>query len=428
MEKVVGQTAINMIKRINRSLGQQLEALDLGNDFYFYLASYNYGDQLADIENFYYPHNNQLLTRDNLPTALKNDLNRYSCHTPFGLVLSKSIEMTIDNTNSSTIPIVLYKSGDLFGIYAQLGKKFTKYYAPPLASAYAGTRSAFCVSNLGNLSLFSRMKQKLPERAIAPKTLYEHHAFFKTLYEAFKPQHNNWMLQIAVFPGTFLDKVLTNKRYLELKAYLYNEYWVNAELTRNRSYYDFVSSEIFTHLKSFKPDPYTTGTISHFISLFLDFYPGFTPLVDETQMPTKLLQQVLIEEYGVEHNPIMIGLDYFKNLDIMYYSLNYPTTFTYSRTHSKQQTVTAKLDSISRIAKAFFEHYQTLSFTSITRAYQILPAITMHCFHTDAQYSNVIRPTAELQQFDARMVMKPDRGLPKSSPFCRGLIAFERRQ
>lgn len=422
MIRIEKKQILALLKQCNNKLYQLLSRIN--EDYHGYLAEYEYGTKIADTENFYYPHDDALHTRDTLPGEISSDLSLYKNSIPFGIVLGKCFEMTVDN-DKYTIPSTLYRKGDLFGYFSRMGENHNDFSAPPIYSAYSGARSAFCVSNLGNLSLFSSLRDNLPPDTTAPKTLYDHYKLFSAIAKSYS-NSNKWKVKMIVFNGEFFEKISNNADFLPIKNYLFNQYWLKAELFRNKQNYDYVTSEILYNLESFKPDPYLTGTLRHFISIFLNVYPAFAPLINNEQAPVDLLQRVLINEYKIESSPIIIGLEYFNKTNLLYYPLNYMSTFTYSRNYAKQQTVWEKLDAIKRLADVFFNKYKKSKINAITSISKLLPEVEMHCFHTKHYESKNIVSTDELQKFDKRMTFNSNMNIAKTSPFLRGLIAFKK--
>lgn len=205
MEKITYKEAAKLIKKSNPALFKVLQEIDVPkNGYELYYAEYDYGDKIADVRNFYYPHNKSLLSLPNLPKNIQKDFIAYDTNIPFGLTLDKCFEFSVDSAIAS-IPSSLYIKGDCFGHLSKLGNIKGYYYSPPVFSIHAGARSSFCVSNLGNMTLFNSIKKHLKSEVSAPKTLDQHHDFFRILYRDLVPE-KKWKLKVLFFPQNGLNQ------------------------------------------------------------------------------------------------------------------------------------------------------------------------------------------------------------------------------
>lgn len=377
---------------------------------------------------FFYPLGNKLVKHLDLPEELQKDFDAYNGNMPMGLVIEKSIEYTIYE-ETRTIPAYIYRTGDMFA-YEKLLTANQLPFAIPLYHAYSGARSCFCVSNLGNETLFAPLKSQLKKNVSAPKSLFYHQPFFKTLYEDIVKQHD-WKLKVLYFSGSWKKAINESKDLIPLRLYLFQQYWKRAELSRVRTAVDYLCSTIFNELTDFKPEPSVTGAIQYFTSLLLGAYPGYTPIIsnDDIYLPTNEIQDILLSRYKLPNSPTIIAPSYFNDTNHIYYALSYPSAITFSREYLPQQTTIKKLDLFARLTQAFFNKMMERPRLKNTYIGSILPITEIKYFHTHmAGYQfDEIQSINALEKYDRRFQAK-DINLPlsKSSPFLRGLISFKK--
>jgi len=404
-------------------LGEVYHAIPT-NSKKIYLAEYNFGQLLADDQSLYFPMNDKLVSHENLPNNIKRNFQKYGVNMPFGIVLDKSVEYFVD-TEELTIPARIYHKGDCIGFDNKLGDT-NLTIAPPVFHASAGTRSCFCVSNLGNATNFRSLKKLLKSKLTAPKNLYQHHQLFKLINDDILIT-NNWKLKILFFSDGWIDKINNDKKFLPIKLYLHQKYWEKQEVNRARASYDYISSSIFLSMTSRSPDPHIMAIVRSLILLIINAFPGYAPLMNEELLPRKQIISKLNDIYGLPSNPSLIGPVYFQETDILYYSLNYPPTMLFSKIYAQHQTTVNRLDEIREVATQFFKKLKRIPFGENSKLMTILNTLSLSYFHTHPDKFQKIESSDDLSWYDTRFRIKQGAiAMPKTSPFVRGLITLKK--
>lgn len=432
MEKWNIDNVIKAVRPVNVELARVLEKMNLGKEYYAYYAEYNYGDDISDDHNFYFPFQNKLVIFEDLPLEIQHDFKRWKSAIPLGIVLDKTMEHYINRTDR-TIPARFFRAGDCFGYDFRMGN-IEHVIALPLYSVMAGARSTFCMASLGNNKLFSPLKKYLNRTTTSPKNLYEQHTFFKELYKAFYPE-NPWKLKLLYFPDNFMVSVQENPEFQPLANYLLQQYWQVGEITRARTTHDYLSSEVFSNMKKYKPtpEPCITEAIRSFILIMINACFAYRPLINDAYLPLDTIQNILLNEYKIEHRPIIFGPDTSKNSSTLYYLLNYPSSMLFSRSYARDASTIKVLDLLHRMTKDFFDEMLSQRYAEKSRNTFIISQIKstqIQHFHTHTHedYKQILS-IDNLKEFDFRFNhCATHLDLNASSEATRGLIGLKKHE
>src|SRR5580704_5442334 len=135
------------------------------------------------------------------------------------------------------------------------------------------------------------------------------------------------------FSEKWMEKLHTDKSWLQLKSYLHELAWNAFEYRRNQVYYDIAFSMI-QKKRNLKPNPYLTDTARHLFTITLGDAPGYAPATDNNSLPLHTLQKVLVDSYGMKkYIPTIMKpcvYNFEKDKFPIYYSLQNPSTFAFS--------------------------------------------------------------------------------------------------
>lgn len=423
MEKISFTEAKKFIKNVNLELYTILEKINPEDSYHIYFAEYDYGVELSDDEKFYFPHHQKLLGFDELPKCIQKDFSLWNPNIPFGIILEKNMEHYIRMPNR-TIPGRIYTPGDCFGYEFKLHDLNYKITIP-IYYVTIGARSCFCITNLGNELLFSSLKKKLNKYITAPKTPYAHQPFFKILYENLINK-KTWKLKLLYFSDKWMKAIKTNPDFIELSLYLFRQYWMKGEILRERISHDYLTSNIFSKLENFRPEPYITEIIRSFVLLLTNACFGYAPQIDDSYLPLNEIQNILLHEYKVPHSPIIFCPSLIKDTNILYYSLNYPSSAVFSRVYSTQQSMIKILDEVTRFSAAFFKKISKSLRQSNSLFEKMVNNTKIQCFHTHTDKYHSALTIDKLNSFDSCIAKRKDGlDLPNSGPFLRGLIGLK---
>lgn len=404
--------------------------LNPDKSFPIYLAYYPYGAIEGDTESAFLPDQEggyYRLLDANTPEEIVQDLGYGKNSSPLGMVLEKELELFIDlKQEGITIPWLVYKPGKIFPFSRVLSKNKNRIYAPNgLLSSTAGARSVFMLPNIGSAVNHANLQRDFNVKNAAPKTLYEHWEIFKELANS-KNIDCDWRCCVMYFSEKWVDKILNDSAWSELKQYLHDMAWDQYEYERNRIYYDITFSMI-QKKRNLKPNPYLADTARHLFATALGAAPGYTPALDDNALPVSLLQHIYLESYGLKkYFPAIMQPAHFRfehDTQPIYYSLQHPSTHVFSPKSREVSSTLQEIRELERILSIFtHELARDNEICSDTVIGDIAKKIQFHYFHNKIDRHKIVKPSAEMIQFDSRFQapFAPD------APFVRGCISIGR--
>lgn len=157
------------LMEVNPALSGALSELSSEHDGFFE-ATYRYGELILDSGRFQAPCSR----RDCEGCAQLLAETSYS-GTPLAVVLSKSAEVFIDEPwdakNPRLMPLRLFQTGGMFGVFEVLDRLLGTPAIDPIWSVSAGSRSIWIIAPLGDDRIARRFKEKassFPRTAWAP--------------------------------------------------------------------------------------------------------------------------------------------------------------------------------------------------------------------------------------------------------------------
>ena len=115
LEKLYWKDVRDDVAKVNPAFASIVDELDPGKDFPLYLAHYPYGSVIVDEGKFYLPTaDGALASMDSLkiPQSIKDDFEYSGVNIPAGIVLDKSIELSI-KYETNVLPWLFYKAANL---------------------------------------------------------------------------------------------------------------------------------------------------------------------------------------------------------------------------------------------------------------------------------------------------------------------------
>ncbi len=133
-------------------------------------------------------------------------------------------------------------------------------------------------------------------------------------------------------------------------------------------------------------------TIKHLLAIGIGTVPGLATGIDDSSAPISGLQKVFLEDYGLKkYAPVIIHSQHysFQNPRPVYYSLQLPTTMSFSPKSNRASSVMVELRElkhvmeilISEILKGHLE-------VNRTPLFQIAKNVRYSFHHTDPDRSN----------------------------------------
>ena len=184
-----------------------------------------------------------------------------------------------------------------------------------------------------------------------------------------------------------------------------------------------------------KPNPYLFDTFKHMIDMMTGEMPGFCPQVTNDLLPLELLQSVFSEHYGLKTIiPTIMAPAYFElahpSPQPIYYSLQFPTTRTFSPNSKKTSTMSALRELNEMCVDLFQELKKDHGFCSNTIIQHITKLLSVEFFHNTDDIDGLINNISVLIQNDERFFYNSQNHelIPaEDSKFFRGCIRMGHR-
>lgn len=417
-----------------------VNALDPGRDFPLYLAYYPYGAVDADTESSFFPRENNTyyrVTDKDAPKEVVTDLGYSARGTPLGMVLDKTVECFIDlKYEGITIPWLIYEPGSIFPFELILNRKKKQVYAPNgLLSSTAGTRSAFMLPNIGCAIYHANLQRDFNIQSAPPKSLYEHGNLFKELL-ASEPIRSPWRCCIMYFSENWVNQILTNSSWAELKQYLHELAWNHYDYERNRIYYD-IAFAMIQKKRNLKPNPYLADTVKHLFAIAIGAVPAFSPAVNDSALPFETIQQIFVESYGLKkYIPTVMHPTHFNFSGSpypIYYSLQLSSTQVFSPKSREVSSTLFEMRELEHIIRIVSEELgKPNALCNDTILGEAAKSIDFDLFHNKADRHRIVQLSSEIPLFDKRFngesisIRNKQSVFASDAPFVRGCIRMSK--
>jgi hypothetical protein len=425
------------VSKVAPEFAKLVDSLSPNKTFSLYLAYYPYGDFKGDTVSTFLPKidgSNYRITDPCAPKDVINNLGYGSTSSPFGMLLEKKLEYFIDLKDLGiTIPWKIYSPGAFFPLHRVLQSNSDRVYTPNgLLTAVSGTRSAFMLPKIGCLTNHLMLQRSFNVQSHPPKSLYEHWNIFKGIINS-DISNCNWRSCVMYFSKKWVDKINNDKAWYPLKKFLLEMAQGSFEYARNHIYYNIAYSLIQSQ-RNLKPNPYLTDTACHLFTIALGAVPGYSPACNNDYLPLDTLQSAFVEAYGMKkYIPTIMQPThfYFENKSSLpvYYSLQCPTTLTFSPKSRKLSSTLFEMRELKHIVTVFnSELVKDSNILSGTVLSEVSKKIDFSYFHNKVDRHNHIQPSSHLitkdNRFNAEYAYSSadDAIFAEDAPFVRGCI------
>jgi hypothetical protein len=231
-----------------------------GKEPTFFIAEYNYGENIIDSYGFEPPADSDIRVKQKLVSSISSNKK-----TPLILILSNSSEVYIETQMNTTKSLKLLVKGDLIGTYEciesmQQFSKFKPLSFDPIWMAVAGARSVFLPIRFRSRSAQDGMINLLEHNNLfESKELKEHgllnnddfrNKLKKDAFPIIKAISSipelkcNWKTKVVVFPDEWFLNEPSN--FSPFHKYIYDAAWDQASFSINL---DVISSQLSSKIR-----------------------------------------------------------------------------------------------------------------------------------------------------------------------------------
>lgn len=413
----------NEVKKVNPELGRIIDQISPDKKHKLLKARYKFGDKIVDEGKLNLPTlHGEIVPIDSpyVSTALKNYLD-YSA-IPLSLILEKSNEVFV-TAGERVIPLNYFMPGDLFGLFEAID--LIQAVAKPRWTVTSGARSIFMLPRVTDDVGYKRIRRNYNINIETPKSLSEQADFFTKIVNHSKFS-DSWCNEILFFPKNWLHKANDNKGWSNFDRYLLRESWIQQQLFRDTVEFGLMWASFTSAIinRNLKPRPYLVDTIKHLISIANGVTVAFKPATDDLGLPIQIIQEVMLNDYGLKNYiPSIIQPCKFNGKEPVYYSLAYPTVLG-SMPHSKNAP---SIIEDERDIKRLIETLINALKDQRGGIYDPIQNVNYEFFHGDKDRDNEIQSTMEMHVTDPRFTHMSyiDDGKKEfcsTAPFLRGCI------
>lgn len=414
-----------------------IDSLSPGKDFPLYLAYYPFGELKGDTSSPFLPQitgGNRRLTDPNLPKEISQELGYGRTSSPLGMLLEKRLEYYIDIPKMKvTIPWQIFEPGAFFPLARFIQNTSNRIYTPNgLLTAVSGSRSIFMLPSIGCASNHAMLMRHYNISPQPPKSPYDHWHLFKDIINH---SNHDWRSCVLYFSDKWVDKIQNDNAWYPVKKYLLEMAWNSFEFERNHIYYNIAYS-LIQNDRNLKPNPYLSDTASHLFTIALGGVPGYSPACNDDSMPIKLIQDAFYHSYGLKkYIPTIMHPVHFlyenPSSRPVYYSLRYPSTFTFSPKSRKISSTLFDMRELKHIVNTFkSELVQDSNIFSDTVITEIAKNVDFSFFHNEVDPHGMISDSSTLEQYDDRFLQSrgsnPTAAFARDGSFLRGCIGIKR--
>ncbi|HAT8564340.1 TPA: hypothetical protein JA969_11960 [Legionella pneumophila] len=360
IERVYWKDIRDAFYKVAPEFTSKVDLLSPDENYPLYVLSFPFGSIIGDDKSQFIPNENGSFYRLNsseTPKDIFDDIGYGADSSPLGMVLTKSIEFFVDLPEKNrTIPIAIMNPGNFFNFTRVLSEYKPLPYAPNgLLNATAGARTIFSLPYLTCNTSFRKLEREVGVLSKIPSSPYDHWQLFKDIVNS-SSNKGNWNMQLIYFSKKWVDSILHDTQWNSIKSFLFQLAWKESEYTRNQYYFDIAYS-LMQEKGNFTINPYLTDTARHVLDIVVAAYPGLAPITNDNLAPLKLLQHTLTYSYGLKkYIPTIIAPQYFSlnnsNTDV-YYSMQYPTTRSFSPKTQNTISTLKNLEDLNRIIEKF---------------------------------------------------------------------------
>ncbi|WP_133140486.1 hypothetical protein [Legionella genomosp. 1] len=437
LERLFWPDIKQQIKKVNKEFYDLVEEINPGTDYPIYKLYFPYGVLIGDELSQFIAIKNKSLLRLNssqLPELLKSEIG-YGCNSsPVAMVLDKSLEWYVDLPQKKiTIPIRMQKPGDFFSYTKLLDVNGAHNYSPMgVLSVMSGARTTFMLPSIGCQNKLIKLGRELNIKIKSPQFLYNQFDLFTTILNKL---NSTWRSSIIYFSEKWVNSIKLDSKWYKIQRYFYKLFAADALYQKNLPHYQTAYSLLLERTNQ-KPNPYLMDTFKHLMDIMAGEMPGFKPLTDNRLVPIENLQDVFLQVYKLKNTvPTVMGPDYFhlknSSAEPIYYSLQFPTTRTFSPASKQSSTMSALRDLQDISQELIMELVKENHFCSNTIIQDIAKSIDISFFHNSNDIDGEVNGIETLLTSDPRFQfssLTQTTLIPsKDSKFFRGCIRFSHK-
>lgn len=412
-----------------------LADINPGEKYTFIRVRYPFGSIIMHEDEVYFPFgkNNSIpLSDPAIPNSIKEKLGYRSI--PFGMITANSVEIYRESSDRVfSVELSGPNKGLEIGIFEYFG-------LTPCYTVSSGARSLFMIPKISETRNHKKLMKYMQINCGQPRNIFKQWHVFKELYNS--PIFDSaWEAEIVYLPKIWDDSLESYAKeslpWAALKSYLYKKGFEHSQSGRCKLLVDILWQEVAIALDEdgLKPDIYTVDTLKQLIHIYLGSISGNRPSINNYAGPIQRLQEVYVEQYGLEKAPTIMIPQRFKFSDNIpvYYSMQEPAISSSNPLNRKLQTIIEEMRELMAITSALSRSTRKIKLDNL-KLHQLIQSMKLEFFHSDLySYGKEIRPTTEIAQSDSDFLYTPSNPEGKlefadNGSFIRGCIKISKSE
>ncbi len=435
LERLTWFAVRERILKLNPELVSIINELDIDDRFPIYIARYPFGAQIINNSIAYLPLTTGHTISFNdpeLPNSILDDLSYDpNFSNPLGMILNRNCESYI-SLGDRILPNMVLSPGEIFGsarilnnVMRSRAKQINQI--PIISDINAGTKSALLLPKISDAIGINKLNKYVGCHLDKPNSYQDHNHIFSEI--AYK-QEANWTIEILFFSNHWLNK-LKDAAWAEFYGYLSEIRQQSNKLWHNAPRWTAVFCEIENSKRLSHYSSYVIGTARHLFAIAAGSAPGYQPAIDDSFIPSKIIQDAFINGYELtDYWPVIMvpGQYSTTNNSPLYYSLNYPTLAQYNPDTYKGKSIITLTKEVQEVV----QKYQSEILNSITAKnnapslYNAAANVEFNYYHGDPKNCEMIKLSSLIPDEDIRFKYAEAGEFPSHSPFLKGCIKISR--
>ena len=422
-EKVVWNQIRQQVSAVNPEFAREVDRLSPGVNLPLYKVRYPFGQMI-------YQNNQVQLSPQYFLEEVKEALSYRSI--PMAVMLNRNAEVHVELANR-VVPLCELTPGTLFGFWEAFESINNGYQAIPW-NISAGSRTIFSLARLNDTSGLARLIKKYQLRQFNIRKLKNQWKLFRSVLNH-RDCGNDWHCDVLFFTKEWFSRLQHDPAWSHLRNYCYQYVWKQTIPMRRQVNHNLIWQQFSTNMtkKGLRCCPYQLHTLKHIINLVLGILPCFKPAIDDASVPINLLQNILVEDYGLDYMPTIMRATQFNsdgNNSYGYYSINEPTLI-------ESVVQTRKVNNIMQVSREIWHLLQLMQLeiksghldVSSTPMHDVLRKVDFDVFHNEFDARGDLSVTNRMPNQDGDLIYSGNQRLSYlpfcySASFLRGCVRF----
>lgn len=417
------------VARVNQTLAELIDDLEVNHSFGLYDISYDFGSNLIEDSIFMMPEDSSKkklipITSDKVQKKIADDLSYNDFNHPVYLVLSGSTEIFFDD-NGRITPFGIAKPGSLIGLWKALDTETKIPLCLNLSNwgVTSGARSVFLLSKISENRSHARLLSHLGISSEKPSSLDAHWNIFKDISNSLEPE-KRWKTRILCFGKKWFEQK-NNLKWQKFNHHLLSLAWNGSSYWRNRFTWDMAFSFINQKL-DIKPRQYHVDIVRTLIELSLGVIPGFRPAINEDHCPLDLIKSTYTELYKLHQNPVLMAPEYINGKPI-YFSIQKNSAISLSVKPVDKSSSLEDLYISDGLLKKYIHYLSCKKEKILTTPLEHLNQFDFELFHSDPGQYHSFKPIKKLFASDNDFSEEKNKENPEASLFFKGCIKISHK-